>query len=63
MPLMQGDTNPIIGSNIAELRRSGRDEKQAIAIAMSTAGKPKHQNLGKFLHPRKDGKPHGTPKV
>lgn len=63
MPLIKGDTNDIIGTNIKELRNSGHDERQSIAIAMNVAGKSKHptrhKNLGKFLHGRKDGKPHG----
>jgi len=39
MPLMNGSSQGVISENIKELRRSGRPEKQAIAIAMSTAGK------------------------
>ena len=41
MPLMSGDSDKAISYNIAELRRSGRPESQAIAIAMSHAGKAK----------------------
>ena len=37
MPLLKGDSKEIISQNIAELRRSGRPEKQAIAIAYSEA--------------------------
>lgn len=39
MPLMKGSSQSVISQNIAELRNSGRPEKQAIAIAMSEAGK------------------------
>ena len=39
MPLTPGKSQAVISRNIAELRRSGRPEKQAIAIAMSEAGK------------------------
>jgi hypothetical protein len=69
MSLLKGSSQSIIGSNIAELQRSGRDERQSVAIALSTARdqapKPKkrkstHKNLGKHLHPRKDGKEHGS---
>lgn len=47
MPLMKGNSKEVISQNIAELRRSGRPEKQAVAIAYSEArrssskGKPK----------------------
>jgi hypothetical protein len=39
MPLKKGKSKKVISSNIAELRRSGRPQKQAIAIAYSQAGK------------------------
>jgi len=38
MPLRKGKSKRVIGENIAELRRSGYPEKQAIAIAYDTAG-------------------------
>lgn len=41
MPLMKGSSDAVISANIAELRRSGRPEKQAVAIAFSKAGKSK----------------------
>jgi hypothetical protein len=41
MPLKKGKSKKVIGENISELRRSGRPEKQSIAIAMSEAGKSK----------------------
>lgn len=41
MPLAKGKSKRAVSSNIAELRRSGRPEKQAVAIAMKTAGKSK----------------------
>ena len=37
MPLLKGKKN--IGRNIAELMHTGRPRKQAVAIAMSVAGK------------------------
>lgn len=41
MPLLSGDSKGIVSANIAELRRSGRPEKQAVAIAISNARKYK----------------------
>ena len=39
MPLMKGHSKGIVSENIRELMHSGRPQKQAIAIAMSEAGK------------------------
>ncbi len=39
MPLKPGKSQAVISANIAELRRSGRPERQAIAIAESNARK------------------------
>ena len=39
MPLMHGSGQHIIGANIAQLRKDGYPEKQAIAIAYNHAGK------------------------
>ena len=41
MPLRKGSSKKVISTNIAELERSGRKPNQAIAIAMSEAGKSK----------------------
>lgn len=41
MPLLNGSSDKVISSNIAELRNSGYPEKQAIAIAYSKAKRGK----------------------
>ena len=46
MPLVKGKSKKVISSNISELRHSGRPEKQAIAIAMSEAGKSRKSTKG-----------------
>jgi hypothetical protein len=41
MPLKKGKSNKVVSENIRELRKSGRPEKQAVAIALSEAGRSK----------------------
>jgi len=43
MPLLKGKSKEIISQNIAELRRSGYKEDQAVAIAYSKAGKSREK--------------------
>ena len=40
-PLKKGKSDKVVSSNIRELIKSGRPQKQAVAIAMRSAGRPK----------------------
>lgn len=41
MPLKRGSSDKTVAANIQQLKREGRPTKQAIAIAMSKAGRSK----------------------
>lgn len=41
MPLKPGKSNAVVGENVSELMHSGKPQRQAVAIAMSKAGRSK----------------------
>ncbi len=47
MPLKKGKSPATVSKNIREMRRAGHPQKQAVAAAMRTAGKPsKRRRVG-----------------
>jgi hypothetical protein len=59
--VLKGNSKDIIDTNAKTFRNSGLNEHDALKKSLKHASK--HKNLGKYLHSRKDGKPHGTDKV
>ena len=46
MPLLNGNSRSVIAENIRELKKTGRSEDQAVAIAMKEAKKTKPKGSG-----------------
>jgi len=49
MPLKRGSSDTVVSANIKELMKSGRSQKQSVAIALSTAGKSKKRKTNTVL--------------
>lgn len=45
-PLKRGKSKKTISSNVSQLVKEGREPKQAVAIALRTAGVPKKRQSG-----------------
>jgi hypothetical protein len=43
MPLKRGRSRKTVSTNIRELKRSGRPQRQAVAIALKKAGKSRRK--------------------
>lgn len=44
MPLMSGRSKKAVSRNVSEMMKSGKPQKQAVAIALSKAGRSKNRS-------------------
>lgn len=51
MPLRQGKSNKTVSANIKTEMAAGRPQKQAVAIAMRVADKPKPKSFREAIKP------------
>lgn len=60
--VIPGSSRDVVSSNTQQFKNKGMSEADATKAALRTSKKhpSRHKNLGKFLHPRKDGKTHGS---
>ncbi len=61
MPLLEGKSDKVVSANISTLVKEGRPQNQAIAIAMSKAGRSKMRTIrkrgGGSIRKKKKGNP------
>lgn len=56
MPLREGKSNKVVSYNIAEMMKSGHPQNQAIAAALSNAGRSRADKLRKSKKPKEGSK-------